>query len=73
MDDSPSLRRSTRRPKEEFNKKQKTLIEAQLRSSVDHNMGIEICQIEKKGRGVLAKRDFRAGEFIVEYAGMVSS
>ena len=35
----------------------------------DSALDIEISEIEDKGRGILALRDFKKGEFVVEYAG----
>ena len=40
-----------------------------LLSTDDSALDIEISDIENKGRGILALRDFKKGEFVVEYAG----
>jgi len=63
------IRRSERKPKAELLKEQMEGIEARLLSSDDSQLDIEIRHIENKGRGIVAKRDFVKGEFIVEYAG----
>ena len=40
-----------------------------LLSTDDSALDIEISDIENKGCGILALRDFKKGEFVVEYAG----
>ena len=63
------IRRSKRKPRAKLLQEQMEGIEARLMSSDDSQLDIEIRHIENKGRGIVAKRDFVKGEFIVEYAG----
>ena len=48
-------------------------IEARLLSTDDSTLDIKISMIENKGRGIVSKRAFSKGEFIVEYAGELIS
>jgi len=63
------IRRSERKPKAELLKQQMEGIEARLLSTDDSQLDIEVSNIENKGRGIVAKRDFAKGEFVVEYSG----
>jgi len=63
------IRRSERKPKAELLKEQMEGIEVRLLSTDDSQLDIEIREIENKGRGIVTKRDFDKGEFVVEYSG----
>jgi histone-lysine N-methyltransferase SETD8 len=63
------IRRSERKPKGELLKEQMEGIEARLLNTDDSMLDIEITDIENKGRGIKAIREFAKGEFVVEYAG----
>ena len=67
------IRRSERKPKGELLKEQMEGIEARLLSTDDSTLDIKISMIENKGRGIVSKRAFSKGEFIVEYAGELIS
>lgn len=62
------VRRSDRRftSKELKKEREKDIQEKILRGCED---GLEVQEIEDKGRGVIAMRDFEKDEFVVEYAG----
>lgn len=63
------IRRSERKPKAEILKEEMEGIEARLLANDDSALDIEIAHIENKGRGIVPKRPFMKGEFVVEYAG----
>lgn len=64
------IRRSERKPKSELDKDKMENIEAQLVAPTDDSeLGLEIRHIPNKGRGVVATRNIKKGEFVVEYAG----
>lgn len=64
------IRRSERKPKSELDKDKMENIEAQLLAPTDDAaLGLEVRDIPNKGRGVVATRHFKKGEFVVEYAG----
>ena len=65
------VRRSERKSKAELLKEEMEVIKACLLITDDSQLDIEIRLIENKGRGIVAKRDFVKGEFIVEYAGQL--
>ena len=44
-------------------------MKARLLANDDTNLGLEVATFINKGRGLKAVRDFKKGEFIVEYAG----
>lgn len=61
------VRRSGRKSKSVLeNEKQKALEEALLSGKEE---GLEVQEVEGKGRGVFAKIDFTRGQFVCEYAG----
>jgi len=65
------IRRSgrERKSKAELQKEQNENIETKLHAKDDNGLGIEVVNMENKGRGVKAARGFSKGEFVVEYAG----
>ena len=69
----PPIRRSKRKPKKELLKEQMKEIEAKLLNTDDSTLDIKIARIGNKGRGIVSKRAFAKGEFIVEYAGELIS
>ena len=44
-----------------------------LNSLDDSELGLKQCEIENKGRGIVATKEFFRGQMIVEYAGLVPS
>ena len=46
-------------------------LEAVLRTRNDEDLDLEVVEIEGKGRGVLARKNFTKGEPVVEYKGQV--
>ena len=66
------IRRSARKPKTELKAKQQSEIDAWLAKTGyvnDRASGIGIQWYEGKGRGIEAKKHFKKGDFVVEYAG----
>lgn len=65
------VRRSDRKSKSVLqSEKQKALEEALLSGKEE---GLEVQEVEGKGRGVFAKRNFARGQFVCEYAGELIS
>jgi histone-lysine N-methyltransferase SETD8 len=63
------IRRSERKPKAEILKQELETIQSYLDTTDDSSLGIEIANIENKGRGIKAVKSFNKGDFVVEYAG----
>jgi len=63
------IRRSERKPKAEIMKAEMESIVSYLNITDDSNHGIEISEIENKGRGIKAVKSFCKGDFVVEYSG----
>ena len=63
------IRRSERKPKAEILKEELETIQSYLGTTDDSKHGIEIANIELKGRGIKAVKSFNKGDFVVEYAG----
>ncbi|XP_072310427.1 N-lysine methyltransferase KMT5A-A isoform X2 [Eucyclogobius newberryi] len=61
------IRRSSRKSKTELQCEQKQLIDDLIIKGIER--GMEVQQIEGKGRGVFATRSFQKGEYVVEYHG----
>jgi len=66
-------RRSTRRTESELLAEETEKIVEHLRKDSDDGLGIEEAEIPGKGRGIVATRDFKKGEFVVEHAGKLIS
>ena len=67
--ENQTLRRSTRKTKEDIEKEHVMLIEASLALTDDKLHGLIVVNTKDKGRGVQAAKDFSQGDFVVEYAG----
>jgi len=63
------FRRSGRRSTAELEREKEKSMEARLLVTDDSGLGIRIAQYGSKGRGIMALKPFRRGEFVVEYAG----
>ena len=63
------IRRSNRKPKAALEEEYVRGIEQHLLVSDDEDLDIRIESFGEKGRGVVAQRDFKKGEFVVEYSG----
>jgi len=63
------IRRSERKVQAEIVKNIKNDVEEKLLADSDADLGIEVADIENKGRGVKTTKYFVKGEFVVEYAG----
>lgn len=66
------IRRSSRKPKTEIEAQQQSEIDAWLEKGQacnDSACGIGIQTYEGKGRGIEARKHFKKGDFVVEYAG----
>nr|XP_039266648.1 N-lysine methyltransferase KMT5A-A-like [Styela clava] len=61
------VRRSSRKPKSLLQKEHEDVIIEAIKSNCED--GLEVVEFESKGRGVIAKKAFKKGNFIVEYAG----
>lgn len=61
------VRRSNRRCKSELEKDKQVDIEEKILKKKED--GLKVVQIENKGRGVIASKEFKRGDFVVEYAG----
>lgn len=61
------IRRSSRKSKTEIKCEQKKLIDELITNGIEE--GMEVQQIEGKGRAVFATRCFQKGEYVVEYHG----
>ncbi|XP_055367656.1 lysine methyltransferase 5Ab isoform X2 [Betta splendens] len=61
------IRRSNRKTKAELKIEEHKHIDDLIKNGIEE--GMEIQQIEGKGRGIFATRDFKKGEFVVEYHG----
>ena len=65
------MRKSSRRCKSDLEKERTTQIEEAIKLMKEE--GLEVRNVENKGRGVFAKRMFERGEFVCEYAGDIIS
>ena len=63
------VRRSARKTQAMLVKEKEEEMKARLLANDDTNLGLEVATFINKGRGLKAVRDFKKGEFIVEYAG----
>lgn len=63
------IRRSGRKPKAELEREYLADIEDHLLAQDDSHLDISIKTFTNKGRGIVAGRKFKRGEFVVEYAG----
>ncbi|CAH1231381.1 N-lysine methyltransferase KMT5A-B-like [Branchiostoma lanceolatum] len=61
------VRRSARKSQAELKQEKEEWIEQQILANAEE--GMEVVDIEGKGRGVVATRSFGRGDFVVEYAG----
>ncbi|GFS21199.1 histone-lysine N-methyltransferase [Elysia marginata] len=61
------VRRSGRQTKSEIQREKQHQLEQMILSGCEH--GLEIKEFDCKGRGVVATKDFKKGDFVVEYAG----
>lgn len=61
------VRRSVRKTKTTVLEEKQLALEQSVRSEVEE--GLEVCYFEGKGRGVVAAKEFRKGDFVVEYSG----
>uniref|UniRef100_A0A8C6TFC3 [histone H4]-lysine(20) N-methyltransferase n=1 Tax=Neogobius melanostomus TaxID=47308 RepID=A0A8C6TFC3_9GOBI len=61
------IRRSSRKSKTELKCEQKKVIDDLITNGIEE--GMEVQQIEGKGRAVFATRSFQKGEYVVEYHG----
>ncbi|KAI8511796.1 N-lysine methyltransferase kmt5a [Branchiostoma belcheri] len=61
------VRRSARKTQAELKQEKQRWIEQQILGKVEE--GMEVVDIEGKGRGVVATKPFGRGDFVVEYAG----
>lgn len=61
------IRRSSRKSKTELKFEQKKLLDDLITNGIEE--GMEVQQIEGKGRAVFATRRFQKGEYVVEYHG----
>ena len=66
---SNPVRRSSRRSTAELEREKAKSMEALLLATDDSGLGMRIAQYGIKGRGIMALKPFRRGEFVVEYAG----
>jgi histone-lysine N-methyltransferase SETD8 len=64
-----NIRRSERKKKSELDKDWMETIEARLLATEDTDLDLAIEDIPGKGRGVVAKKAYQKGDFVVEYAG----
>lgn len=64
-----TIRRSERKKKSELDNEWMESIEARLLATEDTDLPISVQEIEGKGRGVVAEKEFKRGDFVVEYAG----
>lgn len=61
------IRRSSRKSKAELKNEEHNHIDDLIKNGVEEGLQVKI--IEGKGRGIFATRDFKKGEFVVEYHG----
>ncbi|KAL2092648.1 hypothetical protein ACEWY4_012446 [Coilia grayii] len=61
------IRRSSRKSKAELKVEELQHIEELIKNNVEE--GLEVRHLEGKGRGVFASKEFRKGQFVVEYHG----
>ncbi|XP_063050817.1 lysine methyltransferase 5Ab [Engraulis encrasicolus] len=61
------IRRSSRKSKAELKSEEQQHMEDLIKNNVQD--GLEVKHLEGKGRGVFASREFRKGQFVVEYHG----
>ncbi|KAJ3606015.1 hypothetical protein NHX12_028058 [Muraenolepis orangiensis] len=61
------IRRSSRKSKAELKCEEKKHIDDLITNGIEE--GLEVQQIEEKGRGVFSTRGFQKGEYVVEYHG----
>lgn len=61
------VRRSNRRCKSDLQKDQQNEIEDKILNNKEE--GLKVVNLENKGRGVVASKEFKRGDFVVEYAG----
>ena len=66
-----NIRRSERKSAAEKLQEEKEKVQAQLRASDDKALDLAVENYPGKGRGVVATRDFKSGEFVVEYSGEI--
>jgi histone-lysine N-methyltransferase SETD8 len=64
-----TIRRSERKKKSEMDLEWMESIEARLLATEDTDLGLAVEDITGKGRGVVARKPFQKGDFVVEYAG----
>jgi len=62
-------RRSERKKKSEIEKDKMEGIEARLLATNDNDLDLEIKEIHLKGRGIVTKKSFSKGDFVLEYSG----
>ena len=65
------IRKSSRKCKSDLEKERREHIENTIKTMIEE--GMEIRNIENKGRGVFSTRCFQRGEFVCEYAGEIIS
>lgn len=65
------IRRSERKKKSEIEKDWMEGIEARLLATDDTDLDLEVKEIACKGRGIVTKKKFNKGDFVVEYSGEV--
>ncbi len=65
------IRKSSRKCKSDLEKERREHIENTIKTMIEE--GMEIKNIENKGRGVFSTRCFQRGEFVCEYAGEIIS
>jgi len=65
------IRRSERKKKSEIEKDWMEGIEARLLATDDTDLDLEVKDIPCKGRGIVTKKMFNKGDFVVEYSGEV--
>jgi len=61
------IRRSSRKSKAELKSEEQQHVEDLIKNNVED--GLEVRHLEGKGRGVFASKEFRKGQFVVEYHG----
>lgn len=65
------IRKSSRKCKSDLEKEKRMNIESAIKNMCED--GLEIRQIENKGRGIFATKHFMRGDFVCEYAGEMIS
>lgn len=60
-------RRSNRKSQHEINREKQMIVENAILNKIEDNLEVQIFPV--KGRGIIATKEFQAGDFVVEYIG----